>query len=207
VQCLGILIFYLDLAFLKKQFTFVARSFKRISSQNLKRYLVLAFLGIIVVIIGSCATIILLIAILLPGFTLGVYVDVTSLVENRANLWILVLLVSQFIWMQCLQSIMSRKLTRRFGIELLDRLKYARSLLTAEDRVGPEKEENGMAPIADNIEEMEKKIKSLVIESRIHVVTRSHLAGLFPTYSIGINIKEILILQELKNLSAMFRQK
>lgn len=207
VQCLGILIFYLDLSFLKRQFTFFTQSLVVITHQNWMKYLLIGIIGILVVIIASCATVILLIAILLPGFTLGVYGDVTGFIQNRTNLWILLLLISQFIWMQYLQSIMSRRITRKFAADLSIRLKQGQALLTRERQLTTGDEDTGCPVRADNLQIVYKEVLSLLMESRIHTITRTHMAGLFPTYAIGVDVPEIFRIQTLEDLSGMFQRK
>lgn len=204
IQCLGILILYLDLAYLKRQFTFVVRKLNVSSEKNVIRYLIITILGIVVVGVASVAAIILLIAILLPGFTLGVFDDVTALTAYRTDAWIGILLISQFIWMQCLQSILSRRITRRFGMDLADRIRRAKNLLSCSPLFRIEKTLPGIAKEAIS-DSLRRDILSLLFESRIHTISRTRLAGLFPTYAIGINIKELLRIQELRHLSAMFK--
>ncbi|PKL59575.1 MAG: hypothetical protein CVV33_07120 [Methanomicrobiales archaeon HGW-Methanomicrobiales-4] len=207
VQCFGILIFYLDLSLLKRQFSFFTRTLVVINRQNWVRYLLMAIVGVLVVTITSFATIILLITIFLPGFTLGVYVDAAGFIQNRTNLWILLLLVSQFIWMQYLQSILSRRIASSFGKDLSSRLNQAQVLLI---RKGDTRAANNEDSHPDDIvstQMVRKEILSLLIESRIHTITRSHMAGLFPTYSIGVDIKEVFRIKALENLSGIFNRK
>jgi len=203
IQCLGILILYLDLTYLKKQCTFVVRKLNLSSEKNIIRYLIITILGIIIVGVASVAAIILLIAILLPGFTLGVYDDVTALTAYRTDAWIGILLISQFIWMQCLQSVLSRRITRIFGMDLAGRIRRAEILLACPYLLRDQRQiPPGKKTRTDDVY---REVLSLLYESRIHAISRTRLAGLFPTYSIGINIKELLRIEGLHHLSAMFK--
>ncbi|MDD1728521.1 MAG: hypothetical protein LUQ50_05575 [Methanospirillum sp.] len=190
IQCLGILILYLDLTYLKRQFSFFVRSMSVLSSEHWIRYLLMGIGGVIVVAIASCATIILLIAILLPGITLGIYVDATNFIENRTSLWIIILWCSQFIVMQYMQSILSRRISRNICSELVSRLEVARDNLSDRSSMSAS-----------------RVLRSLVLESRIHAITRSHMAGFFPTYIIGVDVGEILKVRGLQELSDMFHRK
>lgn len=207
VQCLGILIFYLDLSLLKRQFSFFTRTLVVINRQNWVRYLLMAIVGVLVVTIASFATVILLITIFLPGFTLGVYVDAAGFIQNRTNLWILLLLISQFIWMQYLQSILSRRIARSFGEDLSIRLKQAQLLLIRKSNNGAPDDGDNYPEPSMSLQMVRKEVLSLLIESRIHTITRSHMAGLFPTYSIGVDINEVFRIESLENLSEVFKRK
>lgn len=207
VQCLGILIFYLDLSYLKRQFSFFTQSLVVITNQNWVRYLLMGIVGVLVVIIASCAAIVLLIAILLPGFTLGIYVDVTGFIQNRANLWIVLILISQFIGMQYLQSILSRRIARNLGMDLSCQLKRVQVLLTASGELSVSGNEGRGDPgVSGELQMVRKEAISLLAESRIHAITRTHMAGLFPTYAVGVDVNEIFRIQRLEELSGMFRR-
>ncbi len=197
VQCLGILIFYLDLSCLKRQFSFFTRSLAFITSDHWVRYLLMAIFGVLVVIIASCATIILLIAILMPGFTLGAYVDAASLIQERADIRILLLFMCQFIVMQYFQSVLSRRIARTLCSDQLVRIEEAEAMLAGSGT-------GSVSPVSrDKLVEM---VLPLVIESRIHGITRMHMGGLFPTYTIGLDIDEIFRIRSLEELSGMFRK-
>lgn len=197
IQCLGILIFYLDLSYLKRQFSFFTRSLSFITSDHWIRYLLIVVFGILVVIIASCATIILLIAILMPGFTLGMYVDATVLVKDRADIRIILLFLSQFILMQYFQSALSRRIARTLCSDQLIRIREAEEMLNNSIL------KTGAVFSRDELAAM---VLPLIIESRIHDITRMHMGGLFPTYTIGLDIDEIFRIRSLEELSGMFRK-
>jgi len=200
VQCLGILIFYLDLSFLKRQFSFLIKSLALATPDHWVRYLLVGIFGIVVVVIASVSAVILLIAILLPGFTLGVYVDAAGLVQNRSNVRILLLLICQFIIMQYFQSLLSRRIASNICTEQLSRLEQAEDVL---NKAIPETGKSECLPVS---QDALSAILPLVIESRIHGIVRMQMIGLFPTYTISVNINEILRIQSLEDLSGMFRE-
>lgn len=197
VQCLGIMIFYLDLSCLKRQFSFFTRSLAFITSDHWVRYLLIVVFGVLVVIIASCATIILLIAILMPGFTLGVYVDAASFAQDRFNIRILLLFACQFILMQYFQSVLSRRIARTLCSDQLARIEEAEEMLA--------ESVSGSASSVSR-DELASMVLPLVVESRIHGITRMHMGGLFPTYTIGLDVDEIFRIRSLEELSGMFRK-
>lgn len=190
VQCLGIIIFYLNLWLLKRHYALISRLFLgAISRLNRVRLLLVLILGVLTVFIATCATIILIIAMLLPGYTTSMYIAGSELINNRANIWILYLLISMFVWMQFLQSILSRKIPIRFGTELLDRLKNVRNFLNQDSSVPTVNDPN----FATGTSSMAwKDIRSLLAEARIHTASCTKIAGLFPVYIIGLDIGEII---------------
>lgn len=199
VQCLGILIFYLDAFLFRHQFYVLTRSLFVISSQNWRRYLLIGIIGIIFVFIASIAVIILLIAIVLPGFTLGVYVDVTDFIQNRTNFLILLIIASQFVTMQYLQSILSRTIARDIIEDLCFRLISAsHNLATTPDLD---------ARSSPDTRCLREHILSLLLEARFHAVTRYQLAGLFPTYAVFVNVSSLLSVRTLGDLQGMFVRK
>ncbi|MFH0966123.1 MAG: hypothetical protein V1862_00345 [Methanobacteriota archaeon] len=196
IQCLGILIFYLVVFFLRHHFYVLARSLFGMNRDNWTGYLILGMVSVIFVIIGSLSVVIFLIAILLPGITLGIYVDVANFIEYRTNAWILLLLFSQFIAMQFLQSVLSRKVASDICDDLCIRLKKAEKLLVSIDTNQPHPGDH----------HIKCQARSVLVESRIHAITRYMMAGLFPTYSIGVNINELLQIRSISELKGMFEK-
>lgn len=187
VQCLGIIIFYLNLWILKHHYFLISRLFLEAKYRlNRVKILLIAFLGTFTVLVATGATIILIVAMLLPGFTTSVFIAGSGLIDNRANTWILFILISMFVWMQYLQSVLSRKIPIRFGTDLLDRLKTARDALT----LNQEKGHGTQATDEQGINT--ERIRSLLAEARIHTASRTKLAGLFPVYTIGVDLKELI---------------
>jgi hypothetical protein len=201
VQCLGILIFYFDIFLFRHQFYIFNRSHFAITAQNWRRYLALGIVGILFVFIATFAVIILLIAIVLPGFTLGVYVDVAGFIQNRTNLSSLLILGSQFLSMQYLQSILSRKIARDIVSDLCIRLNDVSRDLSAIQQ------DETISLSSPEYQQTCEHAGSLLLESRIHTFVRYQLLTLFPTYAVMANIKGLLTLQTLGDLEGMFRRK
>jgi hypothetical protein len=212
IQCLGILLFYLEVFYLRHHLYSYAKSFyrhtkknpeKTESKQNIKTYflkknreiLFIAIIGVLFLIIASILVIILLVAILLPGITLGIYVNVTEFVQVKTNIWIAGLIFSQIIFMQYLQSILSRRIAYSLCEDLITRLNGIFDNLPASK--GEERENNYET---DRELHIVPKAISLLTESKLHAINHRQMLGLFPTYSIGVDIPTLLNLENLDEL-------
>lgn len=197
VQCLGILVFYLNIFIFRQQFYLLTRSSIKISHKNWIRYLVIAILSCVLIVVASGAVIILLIAIVLPGITLGIYVDAANFVENRTNILILLLLISQCVIMQWMQSILSRTIALDIARDIRSRLDDISRILCSPEYA------HERLPIQESHDICSKAV-SLLLESRIHAITRTHLARMFPTYAVFISFEGLYTIQTLDDLEGMF---
>jgi len=50
----------------------------------------------------------------------------------------------------------------------------------------------------------EKKLKNLLLESRLYAYNRREMLGLYPSYSIRVNIPTLLSIRDLKSLQDIF---
>lgn len=197
VQCLGILIFYLNIFIFRQQFYLLTRSSIKIAHKNWIRYLVIAIISCILIVVASGAVIILLIAIVLPGITLGIYVDAANFVENRTNILILLLLISQCVIMQWMQSIFSRTIALDIAGDLRSRLEDISRILYSPEHA------HERLTIQDSPDICRRAV-SLLLESRIHAITRTQLAWMFPTYAVFISFEGLYTIQTLNDLEGMF---
>ena len=105
VQCGGIILFYVEIFFFRRQlFNFTQYVMKQ-RAQERKKIILLGILGFILLIIGTVVVFLLLIAILLPGYTLTSYINVSEFIRVRSNIWVILILITQVIIMQFLQNV------------------------------------------------------------------------------------------------------
>lgn len=183
IQCLGIIIFYLNLWFLRRHYSLFTRVFDAVSATKQAHFLAATAFAVLTILIATGVTIILIVAMLLPGYTTGVYAGDSELIENRTDILIPVLFLSMFIWMQHLQGALSRRIPIRFGSELLSRLTRTRDQLS-----GP-----GTVARGDTEPVTGEKARALLAEAAIHTTTMTRLLGLFPVFSIGVDIRELIL--------------
>ena len=129
IQCAGIILFYIEIFFFRRQLVNFIGYIRRQRSAEKKRIILLGVLGFVLLIIGTVVLILLLIAILLPGFTLVSFINVNEFVKERANIWILLILISQIIIMQYLQSVLSMRVVLSMCDDLMERLANTRTFL------------------------------------------------------------------------------
>lgn len=201
VQCVGIILFYIEIFFFRHQlFRFTEYILKQ-RAQERKRIILLGVLGIIFLLVGTVVIFILLIAILLPGYTLTNYINVFEFIKVRSNIWIILILISQIIIMQYLQHILSLKIVLSSIDDLLKRHIDAKSQLISE------KDKYSVNYGADDLQESKNLVKEplkVLRETALYSFNRKQLFGLFPTYSIGINISNLLNINSLAELKDIF---
>jgi hypothetical protein len=201
VQCAGIILFYIEIFFFRDQLVHFVGYIRKQGSAEKKRVLLLGALCLIFLIVGTVVVVLLLIAILLPGFTLVSFINVHLFVEERSNIWIFVILVTQIIIMQFLQSLWSRRITRRMCEDLIGRLNDARNLLTTGTHLTAK--ENRYDKLQTESRQMHHATKILK-ETQLYAFNRRLLFGLFPTYSVGINLPALFSIKSLRELREIF---
>lgn len=201
IQCAGIILFYIEIFFFRNQLvSFVCYINKQRSAEK-KKIILLGISCFILLIIGTIVVILLLIAILLPGFTLVSFINMNEFVQERSNLWILVILISQIIIMQFLQNILSIKIAMKMCDDLIERLKTAKNRLEyREDK----ETEAGNCTMYQNDERLMRESMAVVREADLYAINRRQMFGLFPTYSVGINISALFGIHCLSDLRDVF---
>jgi hypothetical protein len=201
IQCIGIVLFYIEIFFFRHHLFNFTQYIRKQGGRNAKRVIILLVLGGFFVIIGSIVVILLLIAILLPGFTLASFINVSEFVKVRTNLWVVLLLASQVIIMQFLQHVLSLKIGRDMCDDLMIRLqKEKEKLSSGTHRTAKESRYDNRQTVIHQI----KEPLILLKEIGLYAINRRKMFGLFPTYSIGINIPSLFNIQDLGELKEVF---
>lgn len=201
VQCGGIILFYVEIFFFRRQlFNFTQYVMKQ-RAQERKKIILLGILGFILLIIGTVVVFLLLIAILLPGYTLTSYINVSEFIRVRSNIWVILILITQVIIMQFLQNVLSIRISRNMCDDFINRLSKARDYLKSENKkaVYEEGSENSQNKW-NNLKEPLKLLK----EIELYSFNRRQMFGLFPTYSIGINLPSLFSIRTLGELKDIF---
>jgi hypothetical protein len=170
-------------------------------AQERKKIILLGALGFIFLIVGTIVVFILLIAILLPGYTLTNYINVSEFIKVRSNVWVILILITQIIFMQYLQNVLSLKITRTSIDDLLERLKKAK--LNFQSTKNRTSKESRYENIQNDSNQMKEPLK-ILRETELYSFNRKQLFGLFPTYSIGINIPNLFSINSLAELKDVF---
>lgn len=187
VQCLGIIIFYGEVFIFRGRALYLTRLMVKSKVQHRRRILFLMIVASALIVVSSLLVILMIVAMFMPAFTLTSLIDMVSFSHAGRNISVLLVLFCQFVFMQYLQSHLSRKVTTDHIHTIIVRLKESQKNL--EDQGTPGET---------------KKASSLLTESRLYAYNRRILFGLFPSFSIGINIPVLLRIKDLKELSAVF---
>ncbi|HOJ95281.1 MAG TPA: hypothetical protein PK024_00365 [Methanospirillum sp.] len=185
VQCLGIIIFYAEI------FTFRGRllykTHLRLKTRMIpyRRIIVYTILGSVLIGISTILVLLMIIAMVMPAFTLSRYIDMLAFFNAGRNMSILFVLVSQFVIMQYLQSCLSRHVALNMISDFIIKLN---KIVSSEKRMNMD----------------EKRLKNLLLESRLYAYNRREMLGLYPSYSIGVNIPTLLSIRDLKSLQDIF---
>jgi hypothetical protein len=121
----------------------------------------------------------------MPAFTLTRFIDMLAFFNAGRNISILIVLESQFVIMQYLQSYLSRSVALTMISDFIEKLN---NLSSSEKRTTMD----------------EKKLKNLLLESRLYAYNRREMLGLYPSYSIRVNIPTLLSIRDLKSLQDIF---
>lgn len=201
IQCTGIILFYLEIFFFRHQiFNFV--EYIRLQDRKNKRKIIfVGILGIVLLLVGLVVVILLLIAMLFPGFTLIKFINMSEFVRLSNNILILVILMSQVIIVQYLQSILSFRISRNMCDELTERLTTAKKELLSEGhRVAKDSRHETQQSEWHQIKEPVRVMR----ESLLYAFNMRRMFGLFPIISIGINIPNLLSIENLIELKEVF---
>jgi hypothetical protein len=158
--------------------------------ENHKRLVFMAIIACVLILLSTVLVILMIIAMVLPAFTLTKFVNMAGFYYAGRSIIVVFLLCSQFVIMQFLQSILSRKI----AYDMVDQ-KYEQ--LTDAQKIVLTSETTHMVSCLQRIE-------SLVLESRLYAYNRRKMLGLYPSYSIGVNIPVLLSINNLKSLQDIF---
>ena len=201
IQCAGIILFYIEIFFFRHQLFNFSEYIRKKSSAKKKEIILLGISGFIFLIVGTVVVFLLLIAILLPGFTLTHFINVSEFFKVRSNIWILLILISQVIIMQYLQSFLSMKITRNMCDDLIERLIKAKTFIeSGSHEMVKEKRYDHLQSKSHQIRESLRVLK----ETELYAFNRRQMFGLFPTYSVGINIPALFRITTLRDLQDVF---
>ncbi len=204
IQCLGIILFYIEIFFFRNHLFNFTQYVREQRGKKKSSIIFFVLLGVIFAIVGTIVVLLLIVAILLPGYTMNNFVDVSQFVKVRTNFWIALILVCQVIFMQFLQNVLSLKVGRDMCDDLLKRLKDAEqdlvsSIPTEVEGHGPE---NAVPPTTRMNDHL-----VLLRETALYAINRRQMFGLFPTYSIGLNVPSLFRVTNLSELSEVFPEK
>jgi hypothetical protein len=203
VQCIGIILFYIEIFFFRERILHFTRYVFRQGRERRKKVILLALLGLMFLFVATAAVILLLLAILLPGFTLLKFINVSEFLTIRTNLWIPVILVTQVVIVQFLQYVLSRKVAGDLCNDLMEKLDRAVTLLdTAAGKACPGGDTTQDYPGTEH--DCISDAVALVRETELYAINRRQMFKLFPTYSIGINVQNLLSLKQLDDLEGVF---
>jgi hypothetical protein len=201
IQCLGIIFFYIEIFFLRHHIFKLTQYARKQGFEKQKRYLILGIVGVIFFIVGTIIVFIFLIAILLPGFTLISFINVSEFVKVRTNIWVLLILISQVIIMQYLQNVLSLKIGRDMCDDMIKRLTSAKFHLESLRPISADG--STIENLPDEQDLMKKSLKTLR-ETELYAINRRQMFGLFPTYSIGIHLPVLFRINDLSELNDVF---
>ncbi|MDD1724826.1 MAG: hypothetical protein LUQ07_06835 [Methanospirillum sp.] len=187
IQCLGIIIFYGEVFIFRGRALYLTHLIVRNKVQHRRRILFLVIIAAALIVVSSFLVILMIIAMFMPAFTLTSLVDMVSFSHAGRNISVLLVLFCQFVFMQYLQSHLSRKVTTDHIHNIVIRLKESQKNLM--DTCTPEET---------------SKASYLLTESRLYAYNRRILFGLFPSFSIGINLPVLLRIKNLKELTGVF---
>lgn len=204
VQCLGIILFYIEIFFFRTHLFNFTGYVRRQSGKKKRNLVIIAVLGVACILVGTVVGLLLLVAILLPGFTLTHYINVSEFYQVRTNIWVLIVLLSQMVIMQFLQNVLSIRIAQDLCDTLLARLGAARSVWGGQASVpGGRAQDQGDGAASQPVH----NALTLLRESALYAINRRQMFGLFPTYSIGINLGTLLSLTDLGDLNDVFPKK
>jgi cytochrome b subunit of formate dehydrogenase len=194
VQALGIILYYLQVYLLRPYSAeFAARMVERLRGRRRGISLLTrgAALGLAVFLVA----ILLVIALLLPGWTVDRVVPLTELQAVRFDFYVLVLLASQLVIMQAFHRWLSRAIARpvlaaseralvreRRALRLLARTRSPRRRLRRIDRA-----------------------VSLLAEVRLYRVDPVRLTGLFMLFLLGSDFLSLLLLRDVRRMDPRLR--
>lgn len=201
VQCIGIILFYIEIFFFRHHLFNFAEYVRRQKSLEWKKLIILSILGFIFLIVGTIVVFLLLIAILLPGFTLSSFMNVAEFVRVRTDVWIFIILISQFIIMQFLQSVLSLRISLQMCNDLIFRLNDSKKYLNPGKYLDPTK--CGSEDLKNDFQQIKVPLRALK-ETELYAFNRRQMFGLFPTYSIGVNISNLFNIKTLNELKEVF---
>ena len=187
VQCLGIIVFYAEIFIFRGRMLY--RTHLRLKNRMIshRRIIVFTILGSVLIAATTILVILMIVAMVMPAFTLTKYVNMIAFSYAGRNFSVLILLFSQFVIMQYLQSYLSRKVALTMISDFAERLKKLPEIA-----------------LGSGLGEEGTKAKSLLLESRLYAYNRRQMLGLYPSYSIGVNIPVLLSIKDLKSLQEIF---
>jgi len=187
VQCLGIIVFYAEIFIFRGRMLY--RTHLRLKNRMIshRRIIVFTILGSVLIAATTILVILMIVAMVMPAFTLTKYVNMIAFSYAGRNFSVLILLFSQFVIMQYLQSYLSRKVALTMISDFAERLKKLPEIA-----------------MGSGLGEEGTKAKSLLLESRLYAYNRRQMLGLYPSYSIGVNIPVLLSIKDLKSLQEIF---
>jgi len=190
IQCMGIILFYSEIFLFKGRMLYNTHIRLQSKIENHKRLVFMAIIACVLILLSTVLVILMIIAMVLPAFTLTKFVNMAGFYYAGRSITVVFLLCSQFVIMQFLQSILSRKI----AYDMVDQ-KYEQ--LTDAQKIVLTSETTHMVSCLQRIE-------SLVLESRLYAYNRRKMLGLYPSYSIGVNIPVLLSINNLKSLQDIF---
>jgi hypothetical protein len=154
-----------------------------------RRGLSLVLIGLVVGIAAFVVVVMTVMALLFPGYTVGMVLPLRELIEVRFNLFLLVLLASQFIFMQALH--------RRFSRSL------ALALCTAGERALV-RESRALRRLARKGTRCRlrryNRALSVITEARLYRVEPHRFFGLFTVFLLAPDLLSLLSLRYLRRL-------
>lgn len=185
VQCLGIIIFYAEIFTFRGRILYKTHFRLKNRMISYRRIIVYSILGLVLIGVTTILVLLLIIAMVMPAFTLTRFIDMLAFFNAGRNISILIVLFSQFVIMQYFQSYLSRSVALTMISDFIEKLS---ELSSSEKRTTMN----------------EKRLKNLFLESRLYAYKRREMPGLYPSYSIGVNIPTLLSIRDLKSLQDIF---
>lgn len=195
IQCIGIIAFYLEIYLFRNRFYALSSILRQEKDwRDRKRMLFILLVGLVLFLLALLITVLIVVAIFLPGHTLTTFISVNSFARLRTNIFIVVLLISQFIFMQCIQSVFSSRFVLDMVTNLNTRLTRMKDTLSGV---------SGAVPT----EEDKKATLDLVQESSLYDFNKKQMLGLFHTYYIAISFRALRKIRNLEELKGIFQMK
>jgi hypothetical protein len=191
VQCFGIISFYSIVFIFRGNALYRTHQMVKMRLLHHRRMLLLAAIAIMLIIVSTVLVILMIIAMLMPAYTLNMFINMVTFSNAGKNVAVIFVLVSQFFYMQFLQSHLSRKISDNFLNDLISRLNNTRDELN-----------NKSVPVEGKI----KKAERLILECSLYSFNKRRLFGLFPSFSIGVSISNLLKVTSLSQLSDIFTE-
>jgi hypothetical protein len=186
VQCLGIIAFYSEVFYFRGMGISQTHRMVKTRTAHHRRIVVAFAIAGSLIVISTILVFLMIIAMVMPAFTLTTFVNMIAFSYAGRNVSVIIVLFSQFIFMQYLQSILSRS----FALDQITTL--SNQLSNVQKMLNDEKIQISEQDV--------KKIETRILESRLYAYNRRNMLGLFPTYSVGVNIPVLLSIKSLGSL-------